>query len=152
MRCRHTAVGDPTEYTGCENGDVDLLTSAADLVRDLGFEVDVPVSLRSTNNLVAWLHPNPIVVKIAGDLASASRENQLAAFLGATGAPVCPHSRSESLNRSTWRTDGPRSGTTLPTKARRPRPRWRSRSPNCIVGWRTSLIAPHLLRASIGWS
>jgi len=69
---------------------VDLITSVANLARDHGLDVGVPVSLRSTNNLVAWLRPSPVVAKVSRDSDASSRELQIATFLAAVGAPVVP--------------------------------------------------------------
>ena len=62
----------------------------ADLARDHGLDVGVPVSLRSTNNLVAWLRPSSVVAKVSRDSHASSRELQIATFLAAVGAPVVP--------------------------------------------------------------
>ena len=66
------------------------MTSVANLLRGQGLEVGEPVSLRSTNNVVAWMRPSPVVAKIAQDLAASARELQLATFLVSVGAPVVP--------------------------------------------------------------
>lgn len=62
----------------------------ANLLRDQGVEVGAPVNLRSTNNVVAWMCPSPVVAKIARDLDASARELQLATFLASVGAPVVP--------------------------------------------------------------
>jgi hypothetical protein len=69
---------------------MDVITSVADLLRDLGVEVGVPISLRSTNNVVAWMCPSPVVAKIARDMDASTREFHLASLLAAGGAPVVP--------------------------------------------------------------
>jgi hypothetical protein len=69
---------------------VDLITSVANLARGQGLEVGVPVNLRSTNNVVAWMHPSRVVAKIARDFDASARELQRATFLAAIGAPVVP--------------------------------------------------------------
>ena len=69
---------------------MDLITAVANLVRDQGLEVGVPVNLRSTNNVVAWMCPSPVVTKIARDFDASTREFELATFLAAIGAPVVP--------------------------------------------------------------
>ena len=69
---------------------MDLITEVANMLRDQGLEVSVPVSLRSTNNVVAWMCPSPVVAKIARDLNASTRELQLATLLAAAGAPVVP--------------------------------------------------------------
>ena len=69
---------------------MDLTPSVADLARDHGLDVGVPVSLRSTNNLVAWLRPSSVVAKVSRDSHASSRELQIVTFLAAVGAPVVP--------------------------------------------------------------
>ena len=69
---------------------MDLIAVVADLVRDQGLDVGVPVNLRSTNNVVAWMRPSPVVAKIARDLDASDREFRLATLLAAMGAPVVP--------------------------------------------------------------
>ena len=62
---------------------------AIDVARDLGLEIEDPVLLRSTNNVVAWLRPAEVVAKIS--MADSSRlrtELQVAQELVALGAPV----------------------------------------------------------------
>jgi len=82
--------GRPGDVPGCDDGAVDIITAVANVVRGRGLEVGVPVSLRSTNNLVAWMRPSLVVAKIARDLDASTRELQLATFLAAVGAPVVP--------------------------------------------------------------
>lgn len=69
---------------------MDLVTSVADLAREQGLEVGVPVNLRSTTNVVAWMPPSPVVAKIAGGFNASSREVRMATFLSGIGAPVVP--------------------------------------------------------------
>jgi thiamine kinase-like enzyme len=69
---------------------VDLITVVAKLVRDQGLDVAVPVNLRSTNNVVAWMCPSPVVAKIAREFEASARELRLATSLAAIGAPVVP--------------------------------------------------------------
>jgi len=66
------------------------MTAVANLVRGQGLEVGEPVSLRSTNNVVAWMFPSPVVAKITRNLDASVRELQLATFLASVGAPVVP--------------------------------------------------------------
>lgn len=83
-------VGYVTECLGCEYSTVDSITAVANLLRDQGFEVGVPVGLRSTNNEVAWMNPSPVVAKIAQSFEASSRELQVATQLAGNGAPVIP--------------------------------------------------------------
>lgn len=69
---------------------MELITAVANLVRDQGLEVGAPVSLRSTNNVVAWMCPSPVVAKIARDMGASARELQLATYLTEVGSPVIP--------------------------------------------------------------
>jgi Phosphotransferase enzyme family len=69
---------------------VEMITAVANFVRGQGLEVGAPISLRSTNNVVAWMCPSPVVAKIARDLDASTRELQLATMLAAVGAPVVP--------------------------------------------------------------
>jgi Phosphotransferase enzyme family len=68
---------------------VDSLRPIWDMSVHLGLEVSDPVPLRSTNNVVVWLRPTPVVVK-----ATASPQNRLgwelevATVLYDAGAPV----------------------------------------------------------------
>ena len=75
---------------GCDSGAVELITAVANLVRDQGLEVGVPVTLRFTNNVIAWMSPSPVVANMARDTAASAREFQLATSLAAVGAPVVP--------------------------------------------------------------
>ena len=74
----------------CDSCAVEMITAVANLVRDQGLEVGVPVTLRSTNNVIAWMRPSPVVAKMAWDAAASARELQLATSLAAVGAPVVP--------------------------------------------------------------
>jgi Phosphotransferase enzyme family len=67
---------------------MDFTTVLSDLVRSAGFEVTAPVDLRSTNNLVIWLAPSPVVAKIADDGARALREFEIARALASVEAPI----------------------------------------------------------------
>jgi hypothetical protein len=64
----------------------------AELVRSQGLDVRQPVSLRSTNNVVVWLAPSPVVAKISNDHDGAARELQLVSELVKAHAPVVPPS------------------------------------------------------------
>jgi Ser/Thr protein kinase RdoA (MazF antagonist) len=72
----------------CDHVGVDAITPAADLVRSWGFDVRDPVSLRSSNNVVVWLSPSPVVAKISRELDRANRELAIARELVALAAPV----------------------------------------------------------------
>ena len=69
---------------------VDVIGPVADLVRSWGFEVGDPVSLRSSNNVVVWLSPSPVVAKISREHDRANRELAIATELVASAAPVVP--------------------------------------------------------------
>ena len=69
---------------------VDVITLVADLVRSRGFDVRQPVSLRSTNNLVVWLSPSPVVAKISKEHDRAAREFAVVRELVGLAAPVVP--------------------------------------------------------------
>ena len=68
---------------------MDAVSSALHMAAELGMEVIDPQLLRSTNNTVIWLQPNPVVAKVApkknGLLAW---ELVVASTLGSMGAPV----------------------------------------------------------------
>ena len=55
-----------------------------------GLRVDDPMPLRSTNNVVAWLRPFPVVAKIGIGQRGFSTEVSVASELSALGAPVVP--------------------------------------------------------------
>lgn len=67
---------------------MDVITPVADLIRSCGFDVRVPVSLRSTNNVVVWLSPSPIVAKISTEYDRAARELAVVRELVDLAAPV----------------------------------------------------------------
>jgi hypothetical protein len=69
---------------------VNVITPVADLVRSCGFDVHQPVSLRSTNNLVVWLSPSPVVAKISKEHDRAGRELAVVSELVELAAPVVP--------------------------------------------------------------
>lgn len=55
----------------------------------LGLRVDTPVLLHQSNNVVAWLAPSPIVVKVGvGHYDRISDELDAGACLASLGAPV----------------------------------------------------------------
>ena len=63
--------------------------AAVHVARDLGLEVDTPVMLRSTNNVVAWLHPAPVVAKIAREGGVLLQwEQDVAAVVSQHGGPI----------------------------------------------------------------
>lgn len=70
----------------------DPIGIAIELAREAGLSVQQPVSLRSTNNTVVWLKPEPVVAKVG--TASYPRlhlELKVAQELCAIGGPcVCP--------------------------------------------------------------
>ena len=68
---------------------MDLITAVANLVRDQGLEVGVPVNLRSTNNVVAWMRPSPVVAKIARSVGLDHRPDD--AVIVAKGQEVMLH-------------------------------------------------------------
>jgi hypothetical protein len=69
---------------------VDVIAALADLVRSCGFDVQQPVSLRSTNNVVVWFSPSPVVAKISKDHDRAGRELAVVRELVERAAPVVP--------------------------------------------------------------
>jgi Phosphotransferase enzyme family len=72
-----------------ERPDLPGVVQAIEIARDHGLTVNVPFMLRSTNNVVAWLDPSPVVAKIgAGRASHLSRELAVALELTALGAPV----------------------------------------------------------------
>jgi Phosphotransferase enzyme family len=67
---------------------MDVTAAVSDHVRSVGFEVTAPVELRSTNNLVVWLAPSPVVAKISDDRARALGELEIARALVSVEAPI----------------------------------------------------------------
>ena len=67
---------------------MDAINPVADLIRSCGFDVELPVSLRSTNNVVVWLSPSPIVAKISTEYDRAARELAVVRELVDLAAPV----------------------------------------------------------------
>ena len=67
---------------------MDVITPVADLIRSNGFDVQLPVSLRSTNNVVVWLSPSPLVAKISTEYERAARELAVVRELVDLAAPV----------------------------------------------------------------
>jgi hypothetical protein len=74
----------------CDRVRVNVITSVADLVRSCGFDVHQPLNLRSTNNVVVWLSPSPVVAKISEEHDRAGRELAVAKELVELVAPVVP--------------------------------------------------------------
>jgi hypothetical protein len=74
----------------CHHVRVDVITSVADLVKSCGFDVRQPVNLRSTNNVVVWLSPSPVVAKISEEYDRADRELAIVRELVEQAAPVVP--------------------------------------------------------------
>jgi Phosphotransferase enzyme family len=72
-----------------ERPDLQSLATAIEIARDYGLTVNAPTMLRSTNNVVAWLNPSPVVAKIdAGRSSHLARELAVALELTARGASV----------------------------------------------------------------
>jgi aminoglycoside phosphotransferase (APT) family kinase protein len=67
---------------------MDVIAAVSDLVRSHGFDVTEPVDLRSTNNVVVWLAPSPVVAKISMEEERSIRELELVRALDALDAPV----------------------------------------------------------------
>jgi hypothetical protein len=68
---------------------VEIVACVVDLARDLGLTVEEPHPLRSTNNLVLWLRPSPVVAKISVN-GDAARALAIARRLAGAGAPIVP--------------------------------------------------------------
>jgi hypothetical protein len=69
---------------------MDVADALSDLVRSAGFEVTAPVELRSTNDVVIWLAPSPVVAKASDDGARLLRELEIARALVSVEAPIVP--------------------------------------------------------------
>ena len=68
---------------------MDAVSSALQVAARLGIDVIAPQLLRSTNNTVIWLHPTPVVAKVAPEGNSLLEwETVVASALGRIGAPV----------------------------------------------------------------
>lgn len=67
---------------------VDFPAAVVAFARSNGVEVESPVSLRSTNNTVAWLAPSNVVAKVGLDPRRARIELAAARTLAFQGAPV----------------------------------------------------------------
>jgi aminoglycoside phosphotransferase (APT) family kinase protein len=67
---------------------VDVMTRVADLIRSNGFDVRLPVTQRSTNNVVVWLSPSCLVAKISTEYERAARELAVVRELVDLAAPV----------------------------------------------------------------
>lgn len=104
----------------------DAISTAVDLARSLGFAVQEPTALRSTNNAVAWLRPANVVAKIStANNSRLQKELEVARELCALGAPiVCPapelpclvHVRAD-LEITFWRYHAQLPGAELSTRA-----------------------------------
>jgi hypothetical protein len=69
------------------------IEAAVRVADGFGLRLQEPVLLRSTNNIVAWLRPAPIVAKVGlGRQPGFRREMSVARELSALGAPVVPPS------------------------------------------------------------
>jgi hypothetical protein len=70
---------------------MDAVEASVCVAESFGLRVEEPVLLRSTNNVVAWLNPSPVVAKIGvGRLPGFDTEVLIASELSAMGAPVVP--------------------------------------------------------------
>jgi len=74
----------------CDYFRMDVADAVSDLVRSAGFEVTAPIDLRSTNNVVIWLAPSPVVAKISDDGARSLGELEIARALVSVEAPIVP--------------------------------------------------------------
>ena len=73
---------------------VDVVESVVSMVRNRGISVEGAVSFRSTNNVVVWLSPSPVVAKIAADVGrDLDIELSWAHALAKIGAPVVARHR-----------------------------------------------------------
>ncbi len=67
------------------------VAAAVRVAESLGVRVGTPVHLRSTNNVVVWLRPSPVVAKIGvGRRPGFFLEVDVARELDALGAPIVP--------------------------------------------------------------
>jgi hypothetical protein len=67
----------------------EAIAIAIEVAQGLGLQVQKPVSLRSTNNVVVWLSPTQVVAKVGlGRNACLRTELQVALELRARGAPI----------------------------------------------------------------
>jgi len=70
---------------------MNAVEAAVRVAEKFGLRVEVPVLLRSTNNVVAWLRPSAVVAKVGvGQPRGLSTEVSVASELSALGAPVVP--------------------------------------------------------------
>lgn len=70
---------------------MNAIEAAVRVAEDFGLRLHEPVLLRSTNNIVAWLRPAPIVAKVRPECdAGFRRELRIASELSARGGPVVP--------------------------------------------------------------
>ena len=71
--------------------DLRAAEAAVRVAENFGCQLHEPLLLRSTNNIVAWLRPAPIVAKVRrGQHAGFRREVRIATELSARGGPVVP--------------------------------------------------------------
>lgn len=68
----------------------DAVAASAAVAERFGLRADRPVPLRSTNNVVAWLRPSPVVAKIGRAERRQNIDICVASELSALGAPVVP--------------------------------------------------------------
>lgn len=79
---------------GGHNVAVEPGEAASELARDFGVEVEEPVLLQDTNNIVFWLAPSPVVAKVgSGQPDRLERELNIAIALEDASAPVVGPSR-----------------------------------------------------------
>lgn len=70
---------------------MDAVEASVCVAESFGLRVEEPVLLRSTNNVVAWLSPSPVVAKVGvGHQRGFSAEVLVASELSVLGAPVVP--------------------------------------------------------------
>lgn len=69
---------------------MNALEAGVCVAEKFGLRVEDPMPLRSTNNVVAWLRPLPVVAKIGIGHRGCSTEVSVASALSALGAPVVP--------------------------------------------------------------
>jgi hypothetical protein len=90
---------------------VDIKASVIDLAKSLALVVEEPVILPSTNNLVMWLRPSPVVAKVSAEHGGSADELWIARMLAHAGAPIVPPAegighevyRAENRSVTFWR-------------------------------------------------
>jgi len=80
----------------CDYLGMDVIAAVGDLVRSAGFEITAPVDLRSTNNVVIWLAPSPVVAKSQTTERERSESWRSPGHLSRLMHPSFPRSTSES--------------------------------------------------------